>query len=305
MSTPRTPLLHRAVSGLIGLFALGLAAIVVVSVVQGFSYYATPDALRHDHPLHALFRGGGMVGLSLGLLGTTLMVGMLVYSLRKMLLRVRLLGPMPLWLAFHIVCGIFGPILIVLHAGVVMPSGLIAVGFWCMVLVALSGIFGRYVYGHFPKGASGGAASLREAREQLTDLRAQLVAQTPGAAGARVGEAVLMVRDLEAEARSLLGLVRLDMEVRRRSRAVRGILEGAGLPDPVRRDASRTLTASLRLQRNVGAYDVAARWLRLWHLFHLPLAQAMYLIVAIHVAEALLFGGALKTLRALWALGLS
>ena len=75
MSTPRTPLLHRAVSGLIGLFALGLAAIVVVSVVQGFSYYATPDALRHDHPLHALFRGGGMVGLSLGLLGTTLMVG--------------------------------------------------------------------------------------------------------------------------------------------------------------------------------------------------------------------------------------
>jgi hypothetical protein len=294
---PKIPRLHRIVTLAIGLLALTLALIVGTTLIYGYGYYGTPDAVRHMHPLDPVLRAGGPVGLLLGVGGTSLMVGMLIYSVRKAFLRVQWLGPMPLWLAFHIVCGIFGPLLIILHGGLALPSGLIAVGFWCMILVALSGVFGRYVYGHFPKTASGRASGLREAREELTELRAELVAQTPGPAGTMVGEAVLLARDFDVNARSLFGLVRLDFEVRRRARSIRRILSAAPLSPEVRRTATRTLMAQLSLKRSVETYDVAAHWLRLWHLFHLPLAQAMYLIVLIHVVEALLFGGALKTLR--------
>ena len=294
---PPTPLVHRLALGLIALLALGLTTTVAATLVVGRGYFAAPEVLRLEHPLHAALRPGGPIGLLLGIGGTALMVTILLYSIRKALLKVQWLGPMPIWLALHIVCGVFGPLLIILHGGLVMPSGLIAVGFWCMILVACSGVFGRYVYGHFPKNASGKASGLREAREALTDLRAELVALTPGPAGAQVGEAVLMARDFDVQARSIVGLFRLDFEVRRRGRHIRRILGSASLAPEVQRSASQTLMSQLKLKRSVETFDVAARWLRLWHLFHLPLAQAMYLIVALHIAEAFVFGGAFKTLR--------
>lgn len=296
---PSMPLLHRIVYGTLGLVGLCLTLIVGGTLAAGSGYYGAPHMLRLENPLHSALRPGGPIGLVFGLLGTTLMVGMLVYSIRKALLKVQWLGPMPLWLAFHITCGVFGPLLIILHAGLAMPTGLIAVGFWSMIIVALSGIFGRYVYGHFPKSASGKSSGLREARETLTDLRAELVELTPGPAGVQVGEAVLLARDLDVEARSLVGLVRLDLEVRRRARRIRRVLNSASLAPTIRRTATETLMSQLKLKRSVETYEVAARWLRLWHLFHLPLAQAMYLIVALHVAEAFIFGGAFKTLRVL------
>jgi len=291
---------HRLIAGFIGLAAVLFAAVIAGCIVYGAEYYVLPLTERVDHPLHNLMRPGGPVGLLTGIGGTTLMLSLLLYSVRKSLLKIRFLGPMPLWLAFHIVCGVFGPLLIVVHSGLAWPEGLIAVGFWCMVLVALSGIFGRYVYGHFPKVASGQASDLKAAQGQLADLRAQLVAQTPGAAGASIGEAVVLARDLEYPGGSLVGLFRLDWEVRRRKRAIKGILAGASLAPTVRSAAAKTLFAQLHMTRSVETYHVAARWLRLWHLFHLPLAKAMYLIVAIHIAEALVFGGSIRVLREWW-----
>ncbi|MCP4869731.1 MAG: hypothetical protein GY898_13545 [Proteobacteria bacterium] len=181
----------------------------------------------------------------LGLVGTALMVAMLVYTLRKVLVRARWLGPTSAWLHFHIVCGVGGPLCILLHSGLlVWPRGLIAVGFWCMVAVALSGGFGRYVYGLLPRASGGRELCWDAAQARLADLREVLVLGSPAEI------------DTAAEEK-------------------------------------------LRLERALKISGLARRLFRYWHLFHRPIAGAMYVIVALHVASAVLFGGSLAQLAQL------
>jgi len=250
--------------------------------------------------MHHLLAAGGGMGIALGMLGTLLMFIMLLYTLRKKLVRVEGLGSLSRWLGFHIICGIMGPVFIIIHAGFVWPKGLVAVAFWCMILVALSGVFGRYVYSFFPRKAGGRALAWDETQTQLADLRAELVAETADSNSAAVGEAVRTVQDFTEEVSSVLDLVRLAAEVRRRKKKVRALLKQARLPSAAQSRAWTTLNDQLELKRGLEASRVAGRLFRYWHLFHRPLAGAMYVIVSLHVAGAILLGGSLAQLRFLW-----
>ncbi|MCA9490841.1 MAG: hypothetical protein KC621_13020 [Myxococcales bacterium] len=281
---------------------LGAGAAAVLGLGFGSGYYLSSDIVRAEHPMHQWLRPGGPGGVLLGVIGTTLMTIMLTYSIRKLLGTgrwFRWMGNTTWWLRFHMICGVMGPVYIVLHTGLRMPKGIIAIGFWCMVLVALSGLFGRYVYGHFPKSAAGKAMDLREAKSELADLRARLVAETADADGAAIGNAVALVHDFEREIHSIVGWLALDFEVRRRIDLVKVHLRRAGLQGHTFREASHTLVSQLELQRNLGAWEVSRRLFRWWHLFHNPLARAMYLIVALHLFNAIIFGGALSQLTLL------
>lgn len=284
------------------LFAFGAsnAALFLGTIWVGWDYYAAPDALRGTHPDHLLFGPGGSWGVLLGCVGTFLMTVMLLYSVRRFLRRVRWLGSIATWLNFHILCGIFGPLHIVAHAGFSLPSGLIAVGFWCMVVVALSGVFGRYVHGLLPRVPEGSALGREDALEHLADLRAQLVAQTVGAHAENVSLAVHLVRDFDHEATSLVDLWSLNRDLSARRRQIRRLLNSADLSRAARNAASMALSEQLRLKRGLEASRIARRLLRYWHLFHRPLAAAMYVIVALHIASAVLLGGSLARLMELF-----
>jgi hypothetical protein len=278
-----------------GLLASGAASVFV----WGGAYWFLPRGERPDHPLHEWLRPGGPVGLWLGVIGTTLMIVMLVYTLRKAAPRARWLGPVPAWLRFHMICGVMGPIYVALHAGLMWPRGVVAVAFWCMVLVAASGVFGRYVYGFFPRNAAGRVEDLDDAREELAVLREDLVVATAGhtGAGRAIAEAVDLSREIDRP-RSLLGLLAMGFEVRRRARRIRSLLARTSLAPAIRRRVARDLVDQLRMARSLAAWEVSVRLFRYWHLFHLPLAKAMYAIALLHVITALVFGGALA---GLWA----
>lgn len=282
---------------LLGVLASALVSLAAGSLATGLGsgYYLLPFDARPEHPYHDLLRPGGRLGVLLGVVGTGLMVAMLSYTVRKWL-PLGFPGSPAWWLRFHMLCGVMGPTLIVLHGGLYLPSGIVAVAFWCMVAVALSGIFGRYVYGHFPRTAAGLEMTAAGAKASLADLRAELVALTPGVDAERVGAAVALASDLDREALSILDLAGLDLEVRRRARSVRSLFADAPLPPDVRSRATRSLLGQLRLRRNLAGWQVSRRLFRYWHLFHEPLAKAMYLIVAWHVFNAVIFGGALLTL---------
>lgn len=265
-------------------------------LAYGGDYYVLAREARPEHALHAMLRPGGPLGLCLGIGGTVLMTVMLTYTLRKWLLKVRWLGPPSWWLRFHMLCGVLGPLMIVVHAGLVWPRGFVAIAFWCMVVSALSGLFGRYVYGHIPKTAAGRRMDLGKAREAMVDLRADLVALTQGANEEAINEAITLARDLEWKKSGVTSLFALDWVVRQRARGIRTALAGSGLPRDVQRDASTTLTAQLTMTRDVEVWELSRRLFRYWHLFHMPLAQAMYLLVALHVFYAIVFGGSIATL---------
>ena len=283
-----------------GLFAGSIAVLSVLTLWIGREYYLLDRAARAEHELHATLAAGGSWGVFLGLAGTTLMLAMMLYTLRKKMPRAHFLGSMAGWLLFHILCGIGGPVLIILHAGLAWPTGLVAIAFWCMVLVALSGAFGRWVYGLLPR--SDGAMLDRDGtRRALAELHAELVARTADVDAEELGAVVASIRDLQPGARTIVHLLKAQVDDRRRKHSIDAALaslDGA-LPAPELAEARRLLRAQLRLVRGLEASIVARRLLRWWHLFHRPLAGAMYVIVAAHVASAVLFGGSLQRLSEL------
>jgi len=284
----------RTMAGATFAGSLGVIAAVVLWIWRDF--YMLDKAAQAEHPMHDMVGAGGFVGLWLGVLGTGLLLGMLSYSVRKKLTSATWLGPVSNWLIFHIICGVMGPILIILHSGMRLPTGLIAMGFWFMIAVAFSGVFGRYIYGFFPRTAAGLELDLGEAAKNLSTLRSQLVEQTQGADSEQIAQAVLLARDVNLSVNSLPQLVRFQFEVRRRSRVIRLIMADAGLPKDARKLATRTLLAQLQLRKSQETWAMSKRIFRYWHLFHLPLAKVMYLIIVLHVIFALLFSGGLQTL---------
>lgn len=280
------------------LFAGAIAVILSGTLWVGRDYYTLGREARIGHELDPLLAAGGSMGVFLGLLGTLLMVIMLLYSIRKALPRVRLLGSPAGWLRFHIICGIGGPLAIVLHAGLVWPKGLVAVAFWCMVAVALSGVFGRYVYALLPRATGGQALAFDEAQAALADLRGALVASTAGLDTGRFSMALSAVQDFEVPVRTVPDLFRLNADLKRRKKVVDGVV--SELPDEVRGEARGALHGQLKLKRGLESRRVAGRLFRYWHLFHRPLAGAMYVIVAAHVLSAVLFGGSLAKLAELF-----
>ncbi len=283
------------------LFGGALVALTIGVLIMAWDYYLMPLSSRAEHDLHFLLQAGGGLGVALGILGTSLMVIMLLYSLRKKLVRVTSLGSLAGWLFFHIICGIMGPVFIVLHAGFTWPKGLVAVAFWCMILVALSGVFGRYVYSFVPRALGGRQLVWSDALRALADLRGELVTETADARrGDLIGQAVLLVKDWDDDVLTVFDMLRLNTELRLRRTQIRHLLDEAELDPATHKKAWVKLDQQLRLKRGMEAGRVAGRLLRYWHLFHRPLAGAMYLIVALHVLSAVLFGGSLSNLKDLW-----
>lgn len=277
-------------------FAGVLSGVALVVLVAGMPYYLTPMQQRPDHPLDGWFASGTPLGLYLGIVGTALMVFVLVYSARKWLPLPAAFGTSQFWMRFHQVCGLLGPLFIVLHAELRMPVGFIGVGFWCMVLVAASGFFGRYLFGYFPATATDRKLDLKDAMNRLSDLREQLVADTRDSDSDCVAQAVALAKDFELEPETLGELVVLDAEIRRRTEVIKALLHRAKLSPEAYKRAEGTLLEQLQVRRSMAGFDAARRMLRFWSLLHQPLAFAMYFIAGLHILNAIFFGGALATL---------
>ena len=111
-------------------------------------YLATPQFLRHfDVTTHAKLKPSGTIGQGLGIAGAILMILCVVpYSFRKRVEGLEVLGSLSFWLELHVFLGILGALLILFHSTLKF-NGLIGFGFWLMVMVIISGIFGRVFFG--------------------------------------------------------------------------------------------------------------------------------------------------------------
>ena len=136
------------------------------------------------------------------------------------------------------------------------------------------------------------------ARQPRVELRAgergapeALVAETGESEDGDLVRAVQLARSIEDRPDTLVGLALLDLEVARRKEHVRVLLWRSRLSLVVKRTATRALIRQLDLARSLASWNVARRLFRYWHVFHEPLAVAMYAIMVFHISTALLFGG--------------
>jgi hypothetical protein len=137
---------------LLTLYLISFAAIARVAA-DGTSYYTTALVERPRHELYWSLKPGGERGILYGVVGTAMMTLMLAYSLRKRVRWLRRWGPLEVWLDIHIYLGVFGSLLVVLHTSFKF-GGIVSLSFWSMVVVASSGVVGRYLYLRLPRGKS-------------------------------------------------------------------------------------------------------------------------------------------------------
>ncbi len=280
--------LHRLV--LVSLYLAALGAIAAFAY-QGFDYYRTPLIERPRHDLYWTFKPGGTQGLRFGIAGTGMMILMLAYSLRKRWRLLRHLGPVRMWLDYHIFLGICGPLFIVLHCSFKV-RGLVSLSFWSMAAVALSGALGRYLYRQIPRSRTGDELSLAEIEAQDHELSRQLVQSfgLPPEAMAELEATAESGIDPDRSLLSLLVATSLDAFVmRRRLRRFRRRYQGLAAPR-LRRRFERAVARKARLRRRLLLLTQLRQILHYWHVLHKPFAIIMYLFMVVHVAVAWMTG---------------
>jgi hypothetical protein len=95
-------------------------------------------------------RASGLVGHGIGVTGFILMLMTeTLYSIRKRLTDARW-GSTAGWLRFHIVTGLVGPYMVLLHTAMRF-NGLAGVATLLTVVVVMSGVVGRYVFTTVPR----------------------------------------------------------------------------------------------------------------------------------------------------------
>ena len=141
-----------------------LIAVVVVTALYAVAYLqagAFPIA-------------SGLIGHGIGIAGFVLMLMTeVLYTIRKRLADARW-GSMASWLQFHIVTGLVGPYMVLLHTAMRF-QGLAGVLTLLTVVVVASGLVGRYLYTAVPiadEQGTGGAAHATTRRRVLAAWRA-------------------------------------------------------------------------------------------------------------------------------------
>lgn len=272
-----------------------LIAIWVVSALAaslaGLGYYLTPLQERPFAAGHALFASSALVGHGYGVLGSGFMVfGVLMYSVRKRSLRLAKLGKLKHWLEVHIFLCTLGPFLVLLHS-TFRVGGLVAISFWSMVLVVASGFFGRYLYVRIPKTLQGTFLSLEALEKKREEALSALEDRESfdGAVLAKLSHRIRPEKPRSLPHALLLGL-RWDFTRRQREGEIRRLLQGSGGTEAIRKEMMTLALEEARLGAQVTHLEPFRRLFRYWHVFHLPLAIVMFLILAVHVTVAILFG---------------
>ena len=276
----------RALLAVLYVAGLGTVAWLLAS---GASYYLTPVGQRARHPLYWSLKPGGRVGLLLGVAGLLMMTVMHVYSARKRLRVLRRLGPLRNWLDFHIMLGILGPLFIVLHSSFKV-GGLVAISFWSMVAVALSGVFGRYLYLQIPRTRAGEELTLAEVEKADRELTGRLRGEfgVDDAFLERLEQATAPPASRSLP--RLLGALLIEDLGLRRAPYAELARSQAGLPPRLAGELAALAREKARVRRRILLWDALHRLFHHWHVVHKPFAIVMYLFVVVHVAVATLTG---------------
>lgn len=276
VSGQETKLTASAIERLVSLAVLGL---VLLAIVYGWLH-------RDDewiNPEHGL-------GYWLGIIGGSMMLVLLGYPLRKRARPTsRKFGSVGFWFRFHMLLGLLGPLAILYHSRFSWGALNSAMALGAMIVVATSGLIGRFFYSRVHRGYSGRKLELRSLKQEMDGMLARI--EAAGLSHQTVIAAIQPFEDRAVRAgrgfwTSAGAVVVLGIETRLAARRLaRALPRGADRRLIVLREALTDYFEAVRRAAEFAFYD---RLLRLWHLLHLPLfvllvAAAILHIVAVHM----------------------
>lgn len=285
------------------ILAAGVASAVAGAafLARAGGYYLLPLWERPDSPLHAALQPSGDVGHPFGWIGAALMlVGVGLYSSRKRVRAMRGRGPMRTWLNLHIYLCLLGPFLVALHTAGKL-RGLGVYSFWSMLVVAASGIIGRWLYQQFPRTMKGEAMSLQEIRDEQAELHERLTTefglapQLLQAVDQATARSVERIRGMARFGPLAIPALFLDDLLRpfRLAAMHRRLRLGKRLARRERRALFTLIRRQTAIARRLAFLDTFRRVFTYWHLIHLAFFAAMLVLLFLHVGTELFFGAGL------------
>lgn len=237
-------------------------------------------------------------GYWLGIVGGSLMLLLLLYSARKRVTWLRWMGGIPAWFEFHMVLGVIGPVLILFHSNFHLGATNSNVALICMLLVAGSGVIGRYIYTRLHAHMDGNEDTLEQLKAVGDRLRSQQtsIELLPGLVDAidRIEKRLIdpprnfMIRFLHL----LTGPFRLALARLLVRREIKGSLKKAMRRESplIARHAGRLATVARRYAyrrfdagRRVSEFQLYERLFSLWHVLHIPLFFMLLIAGFVHV----------------------
>ena len=276
---------RRLVAKIIPLFVAGVVVVVLVLGWLGRDEeYLTPKS---------------GLGYWLGIYGSTAMLLLLIYSMRKRSRSMRWLGPIPAWFRIHMLLGIAGPVLIIFHSNFKLGALNSNVAFITMLIVASSGIVGRYLYGKIHMGLYGRKAEAQDVLAEAEALRESLGHELE-AANYIAEELNLFSKKMTANLPTglfsslwrggVLSVQTRFISMRLHREAGRLVqIEGKARGWSRRERRKRLAHIDQIIRLYFGAVLKAAefafyeRLFALWHVFHLPLIFLMVSAAVVHV----------------------
>ncbi|MCU7848923.1 MAG: transcriptional regulator [Candidatus Thiodiazotropha sp. (ex Lucinoma kastoroae)] len=113
-------------------------------------------------------------GYWLGIVGGSLMLLLLLYPMRKRLQFMNKWLTVKFWFRTHMVFGVMGPVLIMMHSSFHLGSLNGRVALFSMLIVAISGLFGRYFYTRIHYGLYGRKATFTSLHADSVVLKKKL-----------------------------------------------------------------------------------------------------------------------------------
>ncbi len=279
---------HKIYITLLSVITLTILAFLVY---QGISYYNTSLEERFYHQDHGMLKPSGSWGHGLGILGTLLMIiGVSAYMARKRFKPLLRIGKLKHWLEFHIFLCTLGPILVLFHTSFKF-GGIVAISFWSMVAVFLSGIIGRFIYIQIPRTIEGRELTLNE----VIGLRGD------------IGEIITKVYHLDEVSQKIIlestkktensnqssffsKFIKKYFENRKSIRRIKSVLNKNNLSRTEKKHVLELVKNEIVLNRRIERLQTMQNLFKYWHVAHLPFALVMLVIMVIHVVVTIVFG---------------
>ena len=224
------------------------------------------------------------IGYWFGIIGGSMMLLILAYPLRKRFKSWSSIGSVKSWFRIHMILGVLGPVIILFHSGFRLGSFNSSVALFCMIIVALSGYIGRYLYQRIHHGLYG--KKIRFEELVSADERAGQLLREAGIIDlGLVNEFEQIAAELTHRHTGINRSLRFYRQMRSRiDRLRRQIVK-------LKLDKSDTSEICRRLKelRSICTLGINEIRFSYWHVLHIPLLVMLVLSGLVHVAVVHLY----------------
>lgn len=238
------------------------------------------------------------IGYWLGITGASAMLLLMLYPLRKRAKFLRSAGEIRYWFRTHMILGIVGPVFVLFHSNFNLGSINSRVALICTLVVASSGVIGRYLYAKIHNGMYGQRLTFESVRQKLEDNHTSSSSRAQIAP--LINDRLVPIEDATLNTKDSIGastvqaiaisfrLIGTRLVLRQRIRrhlaklAIKSEVIAANRKR-LRWSAYKYLDYRLSVLRKFAQLRAAERLFSLWHIVHYPLFMVLLVAAVVHV----------------------